>query len=112
MGDIRGPVEAADDRFSRGALEAIVLECVARLNEGRRPGDLLDVKPDAAIFGHGSRLDSLGLVTLLIEIEEQLAVRGRSVTLADARAMSQTRSPFRDVPALVGYLDNLLTPQS
>ena len=95
--------------ISRSALEAIVLECVGRLNEGRRSDDLLDVGPDAVIFGRGSRLDSLGLVTLLIEIEEQLAARGRAVTLADAHAMSQARSPFRDVPALVSYLDRLLT---
>jgi len=104
--------EVGANAFSGGALEGIVLECMSRLNEGRRPEDRLEVSPKAAIFGHGSRLDSLGLVTLLIEIEEQLASRGRSVTLADAHAMSQARSPFRDVPALVRYLDQLLTNPS
>ena len=112
MADNHTPEASAADVLSRGALEAIVLECVARLNEGRRPDDLLDIRPDATIFGHGSRLDSLGLVTLLIEIEEQLAARGRAVTLADAHAMSQARSPFRDVPSLVGHLDKLLTSPS
>jgi hypothetical protein len=30
------------------------------------------------------------------------------VALSDARAMSQTRSPFRDVPSLVAYISDLL----
>jgi hypothetical protein len=112
MSEIHGSPDASIDAFSSSALEALVLECVGRLNEGRRADDLLEVSPQAPIFGHGSRLDSLGLVTLLIEIEEQLAARGRSVTLADAHAMSQARSPFRDVPSLVRYLDQLLSPAS
>ena len=106
------PAAAATNVLTGDVLEALVLECLSRLNEGRRPEDRLDVSPEAAIFGHGSRLDSLGLVTLLIEIEEQLASRGRSITLADAHAMSQARSPFRDVPALVRYLDQLLSNAS
>jgi acyl carrier protein len=67
---------------------------------------------DATIFGHGSPLDSLGLVSLLIEIEDQLALRGCPISLSDERAMSQKRSPFRDVPSLVAYVQALMAPKS
>jgi hypothetical protein len=91
-------------------LQAIVFDALTTLNMSRRPDEQLEVSATAPIFGDTSPLDSLGLVTLLIEIEERLADRGVTATLADARALSQTRSPFRDVPALVGYLQELVRP--
>lgn len=94
--------------FDTAELQAIVCDCLTTLNMSRRSGEQLSVSATAAIFGDASPLDSLGLVTLLIEIEERLADRGVTITLADARALSQTRSPFRDVPALVAYLQELL----
>ena len=96
--------------FDTAEFTAIVLDCLATLNMSRRSGDQLEVSATAAIFGDASPLDSLGLVTLLIEIEERLADRGVTVTLADARALSQTRSPFRDVPSLIAYLQELVAP--
>lgn len=96
--------------FDIAELEAIILDCLTTLNMSRRSNEQLEVSASAAIFGDASPLDSLGLVTLLIEIEERLADRGVTITLADARALSQTRSPFRDVPALVAYLQELVAP--
>jgi len=46
----------------------------------------------------------MGLVALIIDIEELLADKGFSITLSDEKAVSQTRSPFRDVPAMVTYI--------
>jgi hypothetical protein len=34
--------------------------------------------------------------------------RGYSVVLCDERAVSQRRSPFRSVPALVSYIGSIL----
>jgi hypothetical protein len=89
-------------------LQAIVLDALRAANRARDPGEQLEVSPTARIFGRGSPLDSLGLVALLIDIEDALAAEGIEVTLTDDRAMSQTRSPFRSVPALVGYLMTLI----
>lgn len=85
-------------------IQAVVLRAMERINLSRRPDDRLDVAADAAIFGPGSPLDSLGLVALLMEIEEGLQDAGLDVTLNDARAMSQGRSQFRDVPSLVAFI--------
>jgi acyl carrier protein len=63
------------------------------------------------IFGRESPLDSLGLVALLIDIEEVLASRGVFLTLTNERAMSRSRNPFRSVSSLVAYISGLLDEQ-
>jgi len=87
---------------------AIVLDVLRQTNLARDPAEQLDVSPTARLFGRGSPLDSMGLVTLLLDLEEALRANGMAMTLTDDRAMSQTRSPFRSVPALVDYIVNLL----
>ena len=57
----------------------------------------------------GSVLDSLGLVELVVEVEQRLRRdHGADVTLADERAMSQRRSPFRTVGTLADYVGELI----
>ena len=85
-------------------IETLVLEAVRSVNLVRTAEARLDVSPDAPLFGPGSPLDSLGLVSLLIDIEEALQRCGYDMTLSDARAMSQRHSPFRNVPSLVSYI--------
>src|SRR6516162_2535925 len=55
-------------------------------------------KAEAELYGRGSPLDSIGLVRLVVEIETAIEDEyGISVVLADDRAMSQERSPFRTI---------------
>ena len=76
---------------------------VALLPETARSGD------NPAIFGSGGALDSLGLVNFLADLEYRLAeVYGRDLVLASERAMSRSRSPFRDVDTLTAYILELL----
>jgi acyl carrier protein len=82
-----------------------ILDAVRALNLSRMPEHQVDVKPDARLFGPGSPLDSLGLVSLLIDIEDALRDRGLDISLSDEHAMSQSRSPFRSVQALAAYID-------
>jgi acyl carrier protein len=57
------------------------------------------------LFGSGAFLDSLGLVTLIVDLEQRLEDEyGLSLTLADERAMSQKNSPFRTVRALADHI--------
>jgi hypothetical protein len=86
------------------AVLGVVLEALRTANLARDAEAQLQVSSEAPIFGPGSPLDSLGLVALLFDIEEGLAALGCSVLLSDERAMSQKRSPFRSVPALVDYV--------
>ena len=86
------------------AVLTVVLEAMRTVNLARDPAAQLVVSADAAIFGPASPLDSLGLVALLLDVEEGLQALGYDVTLSDERAVSQKRSPFRSVRSLVEYV--------
>ena len=90
----------------------LVLAAMRLTNEVRQPHQQLRIDSDAPVFGLGSPLDSLGLVGLLVDIEDGLRERGIDVELSDARAMSPTRSPFKDVPSLVDHIDGLITQRA
>jgi acyl carrier protein len=65
------------------------------------------------LFGKDGLLDSLGLVNLLMDIEQAVNDRtGLTIALADDRAMSQTRSPFRTIGTLADYIGMLTNEQS
>lgn len=54
-------------------------------------------------------LDSLALVRLIADVEERVyETFGKSITLADERAMSQKISPFRRLETLANYIESLL----
>jgi acyl carrier protein len=89
-------------------IEQAVLRAMANVNMSRAADQQLEVSPAAKIFGDGSPLDSLGLVALLIDVEEILRDDlGLDVTLSDERAVSQRNSPFRTVASLTSYVVSL-----
>jgi acyl carrier protein len=94
--------------ITQADIEAVVLQAMRTSNLARDSAAQLRVAADAAIFGPDSPLDSLGLVALLLDIEEGLRDMGCDVVLSDERAMSQKRSPFRTVASLTAYVSSLL----
>lgn len=71
--------------------------------------ELSAVTDETHLIGAQSPLDSIGLVTLIADLEgDILAATGKSVTLADEKAMSLTLSPFRKVGTLVDYVEEKL----
>lgn len=59
---------------------------------------------DTVLFGPNGYVDSLGLVTLVAAVEREIEDRFDAfVILADERAMSREKSPFRTVGALAEY---------
>jgi acyl carrier protein len=89
-------------------IQTIVLDALEMANQAREDNKQLIVSPDAPLFGNGGQLDSMGLVALIIDIEEALNEAGCNITLTSERAMSETRSPFKDVPSLVAYIEDRL----
>jgi acyl carrier protein len=64
---------------------------------------------DTRLFGGDSPLDSTALVSLIIEVEQQInETYGIDVVIADDRAMSQAHSPFRTIGSLADYIETLL----
>lgn len=71
------------------------------------------ITPETAIFGNDSSLDSLGLVGLLADIEQQVySTLGKQIIIASDRAMSQNRSPFRTVGSLTLFVEELSNESS
>jgi hypothetical protein len=66
------------------------------------------VEENTVIFGDGC-MDSMTLVIFLAELEARIAEEtGRNIVLASERAMSRSRSPYRDVDSLVEFVQELL----
>jgi len=93
--------------ISDEAIREVVFQAMRATNEAREADNQLVVSADAPIFGPDSSLDSLGLVGLLLDVEEGLQAIGCNVVLSDERAVSQKRSPFRNVQSLVAYISTL-----
>ncbi|WDD91540.1 hypothetical protein Bsp3421_001468 [Burkholderia sp. FERM BP-3421] len=61
------------------------------------------------IFGEGAPFDSLGLVALIVQIEEMVEGElGAGITLVSEKAMSAHRSPFATIGALAEFIESLL----
>jgi hypothetical protein len=72
-------------------------------------GVKIDFTDGTRLLGSGAPLDSLGLVTVLAGFEAAVNDAFESdIVLADERAMSLERSPFRTVSSLIDYTCMLL----
>jgi len=85
-------------------IRTVVLDCITRLNDLRECDSKLATAGESPLFGDGSPLDSMGLVTLTMDVEDALADQGVEVSLSDSRAMSRKQSPFRTVATLVDFI--------
>jgi acyl carrier protein len=94
------------------AVKQLVRDSLKELNEQLDADKQVELAENTVLFGRGSRLDSLGLVNLIVLVEEKAnETFSASITLADERAMSQAQSPFRTVQSLSDYLLMLLKEQ-
>jgi hypothetical protein len=101
MNDLTKEVPMLD----HGAVQDIVLHALETLNDERDPDDKLVVGPQTRLFGADAELDSLALVSVIVDVEEAVSnASGRTILLTDDRAMSQEVSPFTDVAALTSYI--------
>ena len=70
---------------------------------------ILTKSVDTVLFGESGKLDSLGLVSLIVATEQRLEELFEVyLTLADEKAMSQKNSPFRTVGTLAEYISKLM----
>jgi acyl carrier protein len=81
---------------------AMIISSLQELKEVFAEGNISPIDSNTRIFGRGGLLDSMGLVSLITDLEEKIEDEFRiSLILANERAMSQRRSPFRTVSSLV-----------
>ena len=94
---------------NRKTIENLIINAVKEINKQLSQEQQLGQSTKTVLFGKDGKLDSLGLVTLLIIIEQNIEDEfDVSITIADEKAMSQKRSPFKTIGTLADYIDMLL----
>lgn len=92
------------------AIQGIIYRALSNVNAERGPHEQIALSPDTRLFGTDAVLDSLALVSVIVDVEEGVAAAaGRDVALADDRAMGQAVSPYSTVATLTAYIRHLLS---
>ena len=90
-------------------VQKVIYDSIDELNQQLSEDDRLIKSSDTKLFGSNSKLDSLGLVSFIVMVEQNVDDEfSVSLTLADERAMSQKNSPFRTLGSLIDYIEILL----
>ena len=96
MADIKKVIEA-------------IFDAIDEVNEQRPDEPQVAKSTDTVLFGEAGALDSLGLVNLIVTVEQNLEEEfGVELALADEKAMSMRNSPFRSVSTLADYALTLM----
>lgn len=83
----------------------IVSDAVSETNELLPENESIANSPDTVLFGRTGKLDSLGLVSFIVTTERLIEEKfGRSITLANEKALSQRRSPFSTIGTFTDYI--------
>lgn len=91
----------------------LIYIAIDELNEQREADDQISKTEDTVILGHDSMIDSLGLVNLIVSLEQSVNDEmDVEITLADERAMMMESSPFRTVRTLADFIETLLVQES
>ena len=92
-------------KVERATVVQMVIDCLREIapnDSSVKDGELSEETP---LLGAKSGLDSIALVTLIAELEQQIEERfDCQLVLADDRAMSRLRSPFRRIGVLADYI--------
>ena len=87
----------------------LIFDTIDKFNKEYSDEIQLEKSFNTALLGQGSKLDSLGLINLIVAVEQNVEDKfDITITLADERAMSQEISPFRTVGSLADYIEMIL----
>jgi acyl carrier protein len=96
--------------LNKETIHSIIFEALKNINEERGPNEKLIIDINTRLFGADAVLDSLSLVSVIVDVESSVSERaGFDIFLTDDRAMSQDVSPFTDVNSLTAYIQFLLS---
>jgi acyl carrier protein len=91
----------------------LIMVCTRETADERGVSIPEDFGPETPLFGREGVFDSMGLVSLIVAVEEAVSDEyGVEITIADQRAMSQKRSPFLNSAALATYAGTLIAEAS
>lgn len=89
----------------------LIYEAIDELNETL--DEPIEKSDSTQLFGSKSKLDSMGLVSLIVTVERLIDEKyGKTITLASEKAFSRSSSPFRTVQTLSEYISELLAEEN
>ena len=87
----------------------LIYSALKELGAETNKPELATPTPELRLLGANSPIDSMALVSLIADLENRVAESfGVDVVIADERAMSALRSPFRSVEALTEHITSLV----
>ncbi|MDQ3019272.1 MAG: hypothetical protein M3R36_01685 [Bacteroidota bacterium] len=90
-------------------INKIIFDAIDELNGSMSEESKLDKSANSVLYGYKSKLDSLGLVNFIVDVEQRVQDEfGTSINLADEKALSEKNSPFLSVKTLSDYILKLL----
>ena len=94
-------------------LNELIIKCTMNaLDEGAFNKNST-ITSGSKLYGKNGVLDSLGLVRVIAELEEEIYTKTlKNITLADEKSMSQKSSPFLSVDSLSDYIEMLLQEEN
>ena len=88
--------------------ESMVFRAIDRVNELLPDSSALAKRADEPLAGVGSKLDSMGIVNLIVAVEEEAIQQcNAKISLADLRG-NEANDPLQTVGSLVRYLQGAL----
>lgn len=87
----------------------IVINQIQQINDTFSEDQKFIVDKDTVLFGSGSSIDSLSLVSIIVDLEMLFSTEyGRELSLTNDRAMARELSPFTNATSLIDYIYELL----
>ncbi|MAB80478.1 MAG: acyl carrier protein [Planctomycetes bacterium] len=95
--------------MKRADIERIVFTAVGELNATLPDSKHVPTEGGTRLLGEGGRLDSIGLVDLILSVEQKVQdTAGIGITVADEKAFSRKQSPFLTLDTLTDYVTALV----
>ena len=87
----------------------IILKALEELNQQLPPEKQILISTDALLSDEEGPLDSLGLVNLILIVEELVSNEfGVQISLSDEKTMAQIDNPFKNVKTLSDHVSQLI----
>lgn len=90
--------------MTQAEIEALIIQAIVELNKQLGPEDKITPASDTILVGDGGKLDSLGLITLMVAIEEACAEKGLTVLLVDGLMNDENAAHYLSVGALSAWI--------
>ena len=98
--------------ITNDSISNLIIETVESFAKENDIAVKLPCSLETRLFGGNSVFDSMALVSLIVQIEEVIEEKiGKSLILADEKAMSRRTSPFSNISSLTEYILEILNKE-